>query len=367
MWRFASKHPQLSFSDLLRRAEMERGPNSLSLLELPACERATRIELTRLNFPLGFPQTGTFAELLVLRINKAKVFACDVGRLVSTQCPRLRELQMVDVDGITASVISINSTTLARIIFRRVNINKGVQLEVTAPELLYLALDDCGDRSAAATISAPMLTQLIWNHEYDPSCHRIEEADRLIYRLVLTSGSKTSSSPLLGRFDSVDELRLHLSMPLGAEGYNKFIQDMDELPKATVLDVKGLSTKQHLGPAMLHLLGKCSRLKKLKIDISPPIPKETLCERGCSCVPPEIWTTNDIELGSLEEVEISSFTGAKEEMEFLELLFSCKIKTRRIAIHTRSDASLSREKQRQIWALSRPCCIVLECENTQFI
>lgn len=57
----------------------------------------------------------------------------------------------------------------------------------------------------------------------------------------------------------------------GVEGYNKFIQDMDQLPKPKVLDVKGLSTKQHLGPAMLDLLAKCNHLTKLKINISFPI------------------------------------------------------------------------------------------------
>jgi hypothetical protein len=45
---------------------------------------------------------------------------------------------------------------------------------------------------------------------------------------------------------------------------------MDVLPKPKVLDLEVLSTRQHrLGPAMLHLLAKCSHLEKLRIDISP--------------------------------------------------------------------------------------------------
>jgi hypothetical protein len=45
---------------------------------------------------------------------------------------------------------------------------------------------------------------------------------------------------------------------------------MDVLPQPKVLDLEVLSTRQHrLGPAMLHLLAKCSHLEKLRIDISP--------------------------------------------------------------------------------------------------
>jgi len=44
---------------------------------------------------------------------------------------------------------------------------------------------------------------------------------------------------------------------------------MEELTRTKVLEVKGLSTKQHLGPAMLHLLKKFTGLTKFKIDLLP--------------------------------------------------------------------------------------------------
>ena len=78
------------------------------------------------------------------------------------------------------------------------------------------------------------------------------------------------------------------------------------------------------------------------------------------------WTTDDVVLDSLEEVEISSFTGEVEDVELLKLLFLCKIKIRRLAIHTVSGVSLSREMQERIWGLARPHCIFLEFETTQF-
>jgi hypothetical protein len=103
---------------------------------------------------------------------------------------------------------------LQRLVFRRVGFREGTQLEVGAPNLYYLALDNCGERSVPVTVTAPMLAELIWNHEYAPGRHRIEEADRQIYRLVVTYGPNTFNSLLLGRFDAVDELCLNLSMPL---------------------------------------------------------------------------------------------------------------------------------------------------------
>jgi hypothetical protein len=55
-----------------------------------------------------------------------------------------------------------------------------------------------------------------------------------------------------------------------AEEYKKFLQNMDELPKTSrVLEVKGVSTKRHLEPTMMHLLRKHSRLTNIKVDLLP--------------------------------------------------------------------------------------------------
>ncbi|CAL5072232.1 unnamed protein product [Urochloa decumbens] len=331
-------------------------------LDLPVCERATRIDLAGINFALRLPAAGTFAALRVLRINVANPVRGDVGHLVSVQCPRLRELEMCDV-ATAAAGLSITSASLERLVLRRVTLGINGRIDVHAPGLYYLALDNCG-WSAPATITTAMLAELIWNHAYNPSHHNLNGADRQIYRLVATYGSNVVA--LFTRFDAVDELCLRLSMPLKGEQYSKFLQDMDELPKTKALEVKGLSTKRHLEPTMLHLLRKHNRLTKIKVDLFPANPKEIECLHGCGCVPTESWTTDDINLDSLEEVEISSFTGAPEDINLLKLLFRCRIKIRRMAIHTPSNISLSQDMQKCIWGLARPHCIVLEFETTQF-
>ncbi|CAN6211930.1 unnamed protein product [Urochloa humidicola] len=335
----------------------------LQQLDLPAYERATRIDLAGINFALRLPAAGTFAALRVLRINVASQLRGDVGHLVSTQCPRLRELEMCDV-ATAAAGLSITSASLERLVLRRANLGMNGRIDVDAPGLYYLALDNCGDRSAPATITTAMLAELIWDHAYNPIHHNLKGADRQIYRLVATYEFNVA---LFGRFDAVDELCLCLlSMPLKGEQYNKFLQDMDELPKTKVLEVKGLSTKRHLEPTMLHLLRKHNKLTKIKVDLFLADSKEIECLHGCGCVSPESWTTDDVILVSLEEVEISSFTGAPEDIKLLKLLFRCRIKIRRLAIHTPSDISLSQDMQKRIWGLARPHCIVLEFETTQF-
>ncbi|TKW35211.1 hypothetical protein SEVIR_2G357500v4 [Setaria viridis] len=332
-------------------------------LELPACERATRIDLAGINFALNLPAAGAFTALRVLRINVAQLVRGDVGHLVSTQCPRLRELEMCDVATVTAG-LSISSASLERLVLRRASLGMKGRIDVAAPRLYYLALDNCGNRSAAATIITTMLAELIWNHAYNPSHHSLEGADRQIYRLVATCGSNNAA--LFKRFDAVDELCLRLSMPLKEDEYKKFLQDLDELPKTRVLEVKGVSTKRHLEPTMMHLLRKHSRLTNIKVDLFQANSKEIECPPVCSCIPPESWTTDDVVLDSLEAVEISSFTGAPEDIELLKLLFRCKIMIRRLTIHTMSGISLSYEMQKHIWGLARPHCINLEFETRQF-
>ncbi|PAN14370.1 hypothetical protein PAHAL_2G404600 [Panicum hallii] len=333
-------------------------------LELPACERATRIDLAGINFALRLPPAGAFAALRILRISVTDLVRGDVGHLVSTQCPRLRDLELCGVT-LEAANLSISSASLERLVLRRVSIKNEGRIDVAAPSMYYLALDNCGGRSVAVTIATAMLAELIWNHAYDPRLHKLEGADRQIYRLVATYGSNAA---LFRRFDAVDELCLRLSMLSKPAECKKFVREMDKLPKTKVLEVKGLSTKQHFEPVMLHLLRKHNRLVKIKVDLFPANLKEiNYCLRhGCTCVPPVSWTTDDVVLDSLEEVEISSFTGAVEEVELLKLLFGCNIKIRRLAIHTASGVSLSQEMQKRIWGLARPHCISLEFETTQF-
>ncbi|CAN6175754.1 unnamed protein product [Urochloa humidicola] len=190
---------------------------NMQQLDLPACERATRIDLARINFALRLPATGTFAALRVLRINVASLVRGDVGHLVSTQCPHLRELEMCDV--VTANAgLSITSASLERLVLRRVNLGMNGRIDVAAPGLYYLALDSCGDRSAPATITTTMLAKMIWNHAYNPSHHNLKGVDRQMYRLVATYGSNNVA--LFTRFDAVDVLCLRLSLPLKGEQYN---------------------------------------------------------------------------------------------------------------------------------------------------
>jgi len=94
--------------------------------------------------------------------------------------------------------------------------------------------------------------------------------------------------------------------------------------------------------------------------------KKSLSSHDCKCLEPGSWKTDGVTLDSLEELEISNFTGAEDDTEFLKLLFGARSNSRRMAIHTRKDVSLSLEAQKHLWGLARPHCIVLEFQTTQF-
>ncbi|CAN6199329.1 unnamed protein product [Urochloa humidicola] len=67
-----------------------------------------------------------------------------------------------------------------------------------------------------------------------PVRHHITEAGRHLRRLEIWS----SSWALMRRFDIVDELNLTVHAPRGAQGYKRFLEYTDILPKCEVLAVR---------------------------------------------------------------------------------------------------------------------------------
>jgi hypothetical protein len=156
-------------------------------------------------FRLRLPPAGSFAELRLLTVTLAGVSGDDLSRVVSTQCPCLcvLELAMLNLVG----DLSIRSDTLRAISVRVVG--KGSQLDVTAPNLETLVVNGCSHRQVR--ISAPKLTDVEWDDDYDPDLHRLVDTGRHLHRLVVTQWSPMP--PLLERFESADELSLHLAIP----------------------------------------------------------------------------------------------------------------------------------------------------------
>ncbi|KAM0835254.1 hypothetical protein ACQ4PT_063057 [Festuca glaucescens] len=272
-------------------------------LEVPLLESAVMFTANLVvTFRLRLPPAGSFAELRLLILTLAAVSGNDLSCVVSTQCPCLcvLELAMLNLVG----DLSIRSDSL-RVISLRV-VGKESQLEVTAPSLESFVVHGCSHRQVR--ITSPKLTEVEWDDAYDPDVHRLLDTGRHLHRLVVTQWSPMP--PLLERFESADELSLHLAIPPFAWAYNMFLQNTSKIPKSKVLTV-GLKLMGHATePSMLHLLRRCGSTTKLVIELIHIDTPTTVCPTLiCPCRQPDRLRAENVALDSLEEVEIHFFTG----------------------------------------------------------
>ncbi|KAL6657887.1 hypothetical protein ACP70R_005667 [Stipagrostis hirtigluma subsp. patula] len=197
-------------------------------IELPACDRATKINLRLENRWRLRPAAGLFTALTDLSIQYGTIDGGVLTALVSTQCPRLRDLSL-SVALVAASDVSIISDSLRLMRFR---VRKTRRLEVVASRLknLYLHCD-----VEAHTISAPRLAEVFWRGygAYDPRRHHFANVPRYLQVLQVSSNSIVAS--LLRQFDKVGELRLYVGIPQGKAEYRSFMNETKELPKCETL------------------------------------------------------------------------------------------------------------------------------------
>jgi hypothetical protein len=101
-------------------------------LALPLCSRATTIELDlESNFILRPPPTGSFTALTELTIGGTQMDGGELRRVVSsTQCPRLRKLNVFCVELVAVYDVTICSGSLECL---RYGASETCKLEVTAP------------------------------------------------------------------------------------------------------------------------------------------------------------------------------------------------------------------------------------------
>lgn len=113
------------------------------------------------------------------------------------------------------------------------------------------------------------------------------------------------------------------------EAYRTFMDDMDNLPKCETLVVSLIAQFHGFVPSMLHLLRRCSHVKKLVVMIiehrdPPPLSPSSFCSTACPCRSPDIYKTDGgIALDCLEEVEIRPIGPAPVGVvaEFVDQIF----------------------------------------------
>ncbi|CAN6342630.1 unnamed protein product [Urochloa humidicola] len=291
-------------------------------LALPVCERAAEIDIKMgRNFFLRPPPTGSFTALTDLRIMSADVDGGELGRFISTQCPCLRKLNLFCVQFAATNHVSICSESLECLGYYALD---EVKLEVTTPMLREISIH----RAQEAYIVAPKLEKVDWKGKHNPSCHQFAVAPRHLRSLSIMYSTwlnmLISSKWLMQRFNTVSELRVTLAILKGSVGYKAFVKDMDKLPTCETLIISLMKNDHAFAPMMLHLLRRCSGIRKLKLYFDWRIPSEmkSCTTSGCPCLLPENYVLDDITFDSLEDIEISFFSGSTEEEEFMKSLLS---------------------------------------------
>ncbi|TVU38522.1 hypothetical protein EJB05_11896, partial [Eragrostis curvula] len=249
-------------------------------VELPVCRRATRITLflgqERCSSCLR-PAAGSFAALTYLAIHDTSMEARALDALLSSQCPRLENLDL-HVTLVAASDVSLRSDSLISLWYHAAKTRR-LQIVAARMEKLWISRD-----IEAHTISAPKLAEF-WvdcaRVVYYPHQDLPVNAER---RVLLLDVGDDSSPSLFGMFNKVDELKLSICIYMRRyhEGFT---------------------------PTMLHLLRKCNSIKKFTV---------TYCHSGYSTLRRASWSlqASDITLNSLEEVEIEWTSGSFQEIEF---------------------------------------------------
>jgi hypothetical protein len=164
-------------------------------LELLPCEGATKIELQLgSRFLLRIPQAGTFEALSDLEIRQATMDGRELTFLVSSQCPRLRNLTLV-VHLLAASDVALRSGTLRNLVF---HVRNTLRLDIAAPMLENLDVSKVAD----AHIAAPNLGDVALSSTDVVFADAARHLRRLAFRQC------SALAPLMRRFDSVNTLQL---------------------------------------------------------------------------------------------------------------------------------------------------------------
>ncbi|CAL5062362.1 unnamed protein product [Urochloa decumbens] len=247
---------------------------------IPPSQRATAIHIEHVRRTLRFlpllpvPVAGggpAFVALATLRIKDALVDSRELEDVLSSRCPRLKELALEYVtprDG--PAVFSISSGSLQRLERGR------EQRRVRQPAP--------GRRARAPGA--------------DPTIH-------LLRRLHLRPEA--------------------LSTLLGVQQYEKLLEDTSKLAKCCeALVLRFMVVNHEFKPILVHLLQQCHGIRKLSVEFNSTMGDYPCKSWGCPCSRLENRKTNRIVLHSLEEVQVKGGGDeADHKAELVRMLCKC--------------------------------------------
>nr|CAB3490136.1 unnamed protein product [Digitaria exilis] len=314
--RFASERVVDGLYIYLPRPEIADGEQE-AVLELPACEAVTTIQLVLVaTWQIQPSSAGLFRALTDLRIRCGSMDGGELAALVCTQCPCLVNLKLSLMELVNSPDVSIRSDSMQSLDFA---VNGTLRLQIVAPRLEKLSLSCI--KINEARICAPKLAELGWsNGSYDPDRHQFEGVGRRLR--VLKPGRNASLMRQL--FEQVDELSLSIWIGRGIAEYRRFLNETKNLPKCNILNISVVWNHHGFVPCMLHLLRSCNSTRKVSLFMHvSAYEKRRRCDPSCPCRFEKSHRIDDISLNSLEEVEITSYTSSQNVLEFVEQLSRC--------------------------------------------
>nr|CAB3469773.1 unnamed protein product [Digitaria exilis] len=322
--------------------------------ELPSPIRLEAFRLALGGATFRLQTTVKFASLTDLSLERMKIPAGGahlLARLVSSaSCPRLRKLRMIDLwlPDPSDQEMRLEANVLTELWMEDVTPLRS--LELKTPNLRILHIDAC--YSEVLRVSAPRLEELEF---FELGCPpRLLEVDGELpcvwsLKICLWSHRACISSGYYGETENdmnVVVLKQCISvtrLAVTLRGPKVFKEDMDiinyrvpHLSQITsvIINVTDWAERHDFGAGVASLLTRFNNLRRLSLQL--PV-FDSLWEKGADALCDRQlqkchWTSYEISMAHLQEVELTGLTGAECELSFMKVVFASAKRLHKVAI-----------------------------------
>uniref|UniRef100_A0A0E0AJX2 F-box domain-containing protein n=1 Tax=Oryza glumipatula TaxID=40148 RepID=A0A0E0AJX2_9ORYZ len=337
-----------------------------TFLELPCFGSATSLSLELGFLGLAVPPSGVFARLTNLSICGVHFHGpCELGDAVSSpQFPSLKKLTVLSAHRMNN--FNIHSNSLVEIVLHGIGLQ---QLNVVAPALELLDVnchfsDGSVQSQPVANISAPKLEILRWSttnlDQSSVNFGKMSYLKGLFIAYFYVYGEEDRNHDCLRllqhvQFDAIPRLSILLTYFPTINGDIYLMEDMTVLPDIVFLNLIFSSSGHCIGPSLFHVLRMTTGVRRLKLELHNHYKRE-FCGSDCVCDLPPNWTSEELVLNSLREVQITNLRGTENEFAVVERLFSwaAVLKQMTINFHNSITVSTARELCEMLLSFSRP-------------
>uniref|UniRef100_A0A0D9VXQ3 F-box/LRR-repeat protein 15/At3g58940/PEG3-like LRR domain-containing protein n=1 Tax=Leersia perrieri TaxID=77586 RepID=A0A0D9VXQ3_9ORYZ len=291
---------------------------------LPCFDRTASIKLDvrSVDFTLPPPPAGGFPALESLHLDYCSIDLADM----IPRCPRLRKLSIPSWNSDTLTVCSPSLEELG--VYAIVQISS---INIVTPVLKRLYLNaHCGiSTNFGFAFSAPAVEDLTWKCE----CKIISYSFGVLWRMwsmsfelmQLSNNSECATlqpqhHPRVGVLSLILETSVFIGV--STRSFEQEISRFQVIANLSVLELNVSSQGHVYGAIVLHLLGLCPHVQRLRV-MPYDFGVENACFANYRCDQPNNWRSQSISLTDLIEVEIGGFRGQDHEVDLLKVILRC--------------------------------------------